>query len=58
MLGIKVVEPGCKKIKFEPNLAGLDWAKGTYPTPYGDIKVEITKDGAECIVPEGVEIVK
>ena len=58
VLGIKVVEPGCKKIKFEPNLAGLEWAKGTYPTPYGDIKIEITKDGASCIVPEGVEIVK
>ena len=58
VLGIKVVEPGCRKIKFEPNLAGLEWAKGTYPTPYGDIKIEITKDGASCIVPEGVEIVK
>lgn len=58
VLGIKVVEPGCRKIKFEPHLAGLEWAKGTYPTPYGDIKVEITKDGATCIVPDGVEIVK
>ena len=58
VLGIKVVEPGCRKIKFEPNLAGLEWAKGTYPTPYGDIRIEITRDGASCIVPEGVEIVK
>lgn len=57
VLGIKAVEAGYKKIKFEPHLAGLEWAKGTYPTPYGDIKVEITASGATCIVPDGVEIV-
>ncbi len=57
VLGIKVTEPGCRKIHFEPHLSGLEWAKGTYPTPYGDIKVEITKEGASCTAPEGVEIV-
>lgn len=57
VLGIKVVEPGFKKIRFEPHLSGLEWARGTYPTPYGDIKVEITKDSVSCIVPDGIEIV-
>lgn len=58
VLGIKAVEAGYRKIKFEPHLSGLEWARGTYPTPYGDIKVEITPSGATCIVPDGVEIVK
>jgi hypothetical protein len=58
MLGVNVLEPGCKKILFAPNLGGLEWVKGTYPTPYGIIEVSITKDGAEIIAPEGVEVVR
>ena len=40
VLGINVAEPGCKKVIIEPNLGDLEWAKGTYPTPYGNIYVE------------------
>lgn len=58
ILGIQAVEPGCKKILFKPHLAGLDWAKGTYPTPYGDIVVEISREGGFCRVPEGIELVQ
>ncbi|MBE7046812.1 MAG: alpha-L-rhamnosidase [Ruminococcaceae bacterium] len=39
ILGIKIIEPGCKEIKIQPNLGGLSYAKGTVPTPYGEIKV-------------------
>ena len=58
IMGIHVLEPGCKKILFAPNLGGLEWVKGTYPTPYGIIEVSITKDGAEIIAPEGVEVIR
>ena len=39
VLGVKVLEPGCKKISICPNLCDLDWVEGTYPTPYGIIKI-------------------
>ncbi len=43
VLGIRVVEPGCKAIKLEPHLEDLTFAEGTFPTPYGVIKVKHTK---------------
>lgn len=43
VLGIKVVSPGCKVIKVEPHLGDLQFAEGTFPTPYGIVKVKHTK---------------
>jgi alpha-L-rhamnosidase len=43
VLGIKVVEPGCKVIEIKPHLGDLQFAEGTFPTPYGIIKVRHTK---------------
>ena len=40
VLGVKEIEPGCKTIEIKPNLCGLNWVKGTYPTPYGVVKIE------------------
>ena len=40
VLGGEILEPGCKKIRVCPHLDGLDWAKGSYPTPFGVIKLE------------------
>lgn len=61
VLGIKILEPGCKKIEIKPNLGNLCFAKGTYPTPYGIISVECTKDGNRVLVnysaPEEIEII-
>lgn len=61
VLGIKILAPGCKKIKVEPHLGDLQWAKGTYPTPYGEITVSHIKkaDGTvETVVnaPEEIKI--
>ena len=49
ILGIQILEPGCKKITIKPNLGHLMWATGTYPTPFGVISVEICRDGDEII---------
>ena len=62
VLGIQILEPGCKKVKVEPHLGDLEWAKGAYPTPYGIIRVEHEKqrDGSvstKVEAPEGVEII-
>jgi hypothetical protein len=47
VLGIEILEPGCKVVKIEPNLGDLEWAEGTFPTPHGMILVrhEKKKDG-------------
>ena len=62
VLGIRPLEPGCAKVAVKPNLGGLDWAEGTYPTPKGLIRVrcEQTESGVKTTVsaPDGVEIVR
>ena len=61
VLGIKPVAAGCEKITFKPHLGKLEWVKGTYPTPKGIIKVELSRkeDGSaetKIELPEGVSI--
>lgn len=63
VLGIQVLEPGCKKIKIEPHLGNLTFAEGSYPTPHGVITVRHTKDAAgkvksEIKAPKEIKIVK
>lgn len=43
VLGVSVVEPGAKKIRIEPHLGDLQWVKGSFPTPYGVVKIEHQK---------------
>lgn len=43
VLGISIVEPGCKVIRVVPNLGDLSFAEGTFPTPYGIVKVKHEK---------------
>ena len=49
VLGVKILEPGCRKIAVKPNLGNLKWAKGTYPTPYGVIDISAYKKKDETI---------
>lgn len=63
VLGIQVVEPGMKVVRVDPHLGDLDWVEGTFPTPFGEIKVrhERQEDGSvrsDIHAPEGVKIVK
>ena len=62
VLGVRPLEPGCAKVSVKPNLGGLSWAEGTYPTPKGLIRVrcEQTDSGVRTTVsaPEGIEIVR
>jgi hypothetical protein len=43
LLGIKILEPGAKTVEIKPNLVDLDWLEGSFPTPYGPIKVMAEK---------------
>ncbi|MCL3780693.1 alpha-L-rhamnosidase [Prolixibacteraceae bacterium JC049] len=44
VLGVKVIEAGCRKVEIEPHLGDLKWAKGTFPTPYGNIEIAHKKN--------------
>lgn len=63
VLGVEVLEPGCRKVRIEPHLGDLRWVEGTFPTPQGVISIKHTRGADGKIVsdvraPEGVEIVK
>ena len=47
VLGVNVAEPGCKKLIIKPNLDGLNWARGTFPTPRGTVSVRHNKVGGK-----------
>jgi hypothetical protein len=63
VLGIKVIAPGAKKIKIEPHLGDLKWVQGSFPTPYGIVKVKHTvqSDGtikSDIQTPPQIQIIK
>lgn len=63
VLGITPAAPGCKKIIVKPELGRLKFAEGTYPTPYGTIRVchEKQEDGSvktTIDAPEEIEIIQ
>ena len=63
ILGVKVIEPGCKAIKVTPNLCDLEWVEGTFPTPFGVVHIKHIKDKNGKVtstikVPRGVRLLK
>ena len=45
VLGVKFLTPGGKDISVKPDLAGLEYVKGSIPVPGGVITVEADKSG-------------
>lgn len=63
ILGIQILESGCRKVRINPVLGDLKWAKGSYPTPFGVISVfvsETKNNGVEVKIqaPPEIEIVR
>lgn len=62
VLGIQILEAGCKKILVKPELGNLSWIKGIYPTPYGAVHVNAFRSNGEVLVgiaaPPEIEIIK
>lgn len=63
VLGVNVLEPGCKTIKLEPHLGDLQWVKGTFPTPEGVVEIEHRKmpDGkvkTTFKAPKGIKVIR
>lgn len=40
VLGVKVMEPGCRILKISPHLGTLKYVEGTFPTPYGLVTIK------------------
>ncbi|MBQ7930312.1 MAG: alpha-L-rhamnosidase, partial [Clostridia bacterium] len=62
ILGIRIEAPGCKKLRIDPQLGDLAYAKGTFPTPYGLVTVCHTRqeDGtirSYIAAPKEIEII-
>ena len=63
VLGVEVLEPGCRKVRIEPHLGDLEWVEGSFPTPYGEIVISHHRVADDKVVskikaPKGVKIVK
>ncbi|WP_276090118.1 alpha-L-rhamnosidase C-terminal domain-containing protein [Pedobacter sp. JY14-1] len=63
VLGFKVMEPGCKTVRIEPHLGDLKFAEGSFPTPYGIIKVKHTrlangKVQSDIMAPKAIKIIR
>lgn len=63
VLGLKPLEPGCRRLLIDPHLADLEWARGTLPTLYGIVHVshERNADGtvqSNISAPEGITVVQ
>jgi hypothetical protein len=60
MLGVAPAAPGFAAIRVSPDLAGLDWARGTCPTAVGDVAVRLERAGADLVAqveaPAGVPL--
>ena len=62
ILGVEVIEDGCKVVKITPHLGDLEWAEGSFPTPYGDIHISHKRkaDGSvasQIDAPKGVKVI-
>lgn len=63
ILGVEVLEPGCRQVRITPHLGDLQWVKGTFPTPYGEIQIyhERQANGnviSEVKAPKEVSVIK
>ncbi|MEJ5253653.1 MAG: alpha-L-rhamnosidase C-terminal domain-containing protein, partial [Armatimonadota bacterium] len=56
VLGVRPLESGFARFEVRPFLGDLEWAKGVVPTPRGEVKVSLKREGKgmsmELVVPE------
>jgi hypothetical protein len=55
-IGVTPAEPGYTKAHIAPRLGRLTWVRGSVPTPYGHIKVEVNDDWVIVDSPVPVEL--
>ncbi len=45
VLGVKILAPGCRKISIVPELCGLEFLEGSFPTPFGAVRITADSSG-------------
>ena len=59
VLGIQYLEPGGKKIAVKPELCDLEYVKGTYPTVYGPLSLQLEKGKKlQVSAPAEIEVIQ
>ena len=58
IVGLKILEPGFKKIAVRPDLGGLKYISAKIPTPYGVMNIEVKNGKADVVLPNGITLVK
>lgn len=61
VLGVRPLEPGCKRVRIAPQLGDLKWVEGSYPTPLGPIQIRHERKSNGKIVstihaPRGIKV--
>jgi hypothetical protein len=54
VLGVRVREPGGRRVTLRPQLGNLAWVEGAVPTPLGALRARWTTTGAHLEVPTGM----
>lgn len=55
VLGVQPIAPGYRKVQIRPDLAGLQWARGAFPTPHGLIRVSLQQRATIVDIPAGMD---
>jgi alpha-L-rhamnosidase len=56
LVGLKILEPGCRKVGLRPQETSFDYDV-TFPTPHGPIRVQRAGEGVEIFAPDEIEVV-
>ena len=54
VLGVRALDPGFHTVQIRPDLAGLEWAKGSIATPLGAVQVEMHSGSVHIQIPKGM----
>jgi alpha-L-rhamnosidase len=56
ILGIKSTEPGFRAVQVRPDLAGLQWVRGSVPTPMGDLRISAGEKRVVITIPAPMNV--
>lgn len=63
ILGVEVLDAGCRRLRVTPHLGDLQWAEGTFPTPFGPVCIRHERDASGKVIsridaPDGITVIK
>lgn len=56
LFGLRVLEPGWKSLEVSPSKTDLAWACAVWPTPAGDVRIELDRGRLSVKAPKGVRV--